>query len=416
MLQYIVNVIQSTALLAVLFFCASGLPAQMALNVYNTFNTNFPDNTVNALALAPDHSLWVGTDNGLLRYDGSNWTLYQTSNSDLPSNYIRSIAFDLAGELWVGTFTDGLVHYDGTTWTNWNASNSPLQGDHVRCLAVDSASGMWIGTTSGLARLRDNTWTTWNFIDGGGESNNVASLAVYGTDTVWVGLVNGGLVYLTDTGFYDYTIHNSGLTDNTILGITLKTDDPWLATPAGGVVYFWNGAFIPYHPFNSGNPSSSMTSITQTPAGSYWVGSVDKGLVNYDGSGNWSAVNTATHPLMPQDHIRCVLWDAAGERLWAGTQSAGLIELFPDLVDVAEQEGALGGWQLFPQPSGGVVSLRGPALAAPLSLLDLAGRVVWRGHYQPPHQALDFSDLPAGSYMLLIQHPKGTVAKKVWLH
>jgi ligand-binding sensor domain-containing protein len=392
--------------LAFLLLCRV-LPAQGGLTVFNTANSGLPDNAVNALALAPDGALWAGTDFGLARFDGSNWTVYQAGSSGLPGNSVRSVAVDDSGAVWAGTFTGGLARLHGGTWTTWNTSNSGLPGDHVRSLGVDSVSGMWVGTTNGTARLRNGVWTTWDFIAKGGESNNTAAIAVTGTDSLWIGLVNGGLVRLADTSFVDYTINNSALTDNTILGLVVDGDDPWLATPANGIVYNFNLSFFTYQPFNSDNPSASFTAITLDAGRKVWAASVDSGLVYYDRT-NWRRFSM-DNSSMPDNYVRAVLHDPVSGYIWAGTRSGGLVRIEPQVL--ADDDPVAGlGYSLFPQPCAGQVTLRAGSKPGILTLTDLQGRPVWTGRYNGAgEEQLDFGQLAQGMYVL-----QGTFGGQVW--
>jgi ligand-binding sensor domain-containing protein len=70
------------------------------------FSSELPNLYVHAIAEAPDGKIWVGTEHGLAKYDGSNWT---TVTTGLPDLFITAIAFDKDGSAWVGT-KKGLVN------------------------------------------------------------------------------------------------------------------------------------------------------------------------------------------------------------------------------------------------------------------------------------------------------------------
>jgi ligand-binding sensor domain-containing protein len=56
-----------------------------------------------SVAVAPDGTVWAGTPDGLIHFDGQNWTLYDHRNSGLPSTQIRAVAVDSRGKVWVAT-------------------------------------------------------------------------------------------------------------------------------------------------------------------------------------------------------------------------------------------------------------------------------------------------------------------------
>ena len=88
---------------------------------YHTWNSSLPDNQIKALAIDKSGNIWIGTnEDGLVKFDGSNWTIYNSSNSGIPNNSIRSITFDQDDNLWVGTFLGGMAVRTGTIWTAYD--------------------------------------------------------------------------------------------------------------------------------------------------------------------------------------------------------------------------------------------------------------------------------------------------------
>jgi hypothetical protein len=63
---------------------------------------------------------------------------------------------DSSGNVWIATQWAGLVKFDGTNWTVYTASNSGLPDNRVRTIAVDDNNDIWIGTNSGFAVFYPN--------------------------------------------------------------------------------------------------------------------------------------------------------------------------------------------------------------------------------------------------------------------
>jgi len=105
-----------------------------------------PNNKVTTIAIDDFGNKWIGTDNGLAKYDDLNWTVYNKSNSGLPTNNIRCIAIDKKGAKWIGNFY-GLVKYDDSVWTVFNSN---LLSNKILSIAVDRHNNKWIGTDKGL--------------------------------------------------------------------------------------------------------------------------------------------------------------------------------------------------------------------------------------------------------------------------
>jgi hypothetical protein len=88
--------------------------------------------------------LWIASNDGLIRFDGTNFQLYNTQNSGIASNKTRCLAFDHQGNLWIGTWDQGLSKWNGTTWQTINTLNSPLTSPIINDIVVDSFNRIWI--------------------------------------------------------------------------------------------------------------------------------------------------------------------------------------------------------------------------------------------------------------------------------
>ena len=132
--------------------------------------TNFDINYVNAMAVDTAKNLWVASNFGLRRFaDGNNstFTEYFTSNSPLPSDYILDVIADPGGGIWIGT-TAGLVRFDGTTWTVYNQDNTGMPGTNVNGIARRPSDGLIaiannqpsvFPYTGGVSTFDGQTWT-----------------------------------------------------------------------------------------------------------------------------------------------------------------------------------------------------------------------------------------------------------------
>src|ERR1044071_9601331 len=95
-----------------------------------------PQNTVVAIAQTADGYLWVGTQEGLARFDGVRLTVFSNATVQaFRSNRITAVVKDRAGSLWLGT-DDGLVHYSNGTFTAIGV-NDGLPQAAILCLYED---------------------------------------------------------------------------------------------------------------------------------------------------------------------------------------------------------------------------------------------------------------------------------------
>ena len=122
---------------------------------YNKINSDLPSNEVACIAIDGSGNKWIGTRDGLAKFDGSNWTIYNKSNSGLPDNNVHCIVIDNSGNKWIGTGGGGLAKFDNSNWTVYNTSNSDLPNDWINCINLDGTHNKWIGTRGGLSLFDD---------------------------------------------------------------------------------------------------------------------------------------------------------------------------------------------------------------------------------------------------------------------
>ncbi len=143
-------------------------PEDAADWVMDTWQTEagLPHNSVTAILQAGDHYLWVGTSNGLARFDGVRFATYRVMDEPgLRSNRILCLHEDSRGAIWIGTEEGGLARYRGGQFTSLTTAEG-LSSDTVLCLREDKAGDLWVGTASGLNRRRAGQFNTFFKVDG----------------------------------------------------------------------------------------------------------------------------------------------------------------------------------------------------------------------------------------------------------
>jgi ligand-binding sensor domain-containing protein len=134
---------------------------------HNINNLNQPDSVfyISALAIDTENNVWAGASLhthtgpefglGILRFTETACDTYNIYNSGNPSNTVWALEFDTLGNLWAGG-TDGLVKYDGQEWTVYNRYNSGLPDNFINAITIDANNNKWIATNfGGLAIFRE---------------------------------------------------------------------------------------------------------------------------------------------------------------------------------------------------------------------------------------------------------------------
>ena len=162
------------------------------LGRYQQFTWNdqdgLPQNTVNAILRTCDGYLWIGTVDGVARFDGVGFSVFNTANTkELRYNGITALVEDQAGNLWISTHGGGVTRFREGQFT-WLPG---LADDHVSSMIEDRAGNLWIGTEGGgLHRLCAGRLTSFGTCDGL-PSNYIYALAEDPDGGVWVGTDKG---------------------------------------------------------------------------------------------------------------------------------------------------------------------------------------------------------------------------------
>jgi len=155
-------------------------------------------------ALFQDHhgQLWAGTQNGLARRNGEQWTLFTTQNG-LSENGVRAIAEDADGNLWVGTDNGGLNFFKDGKFTSYQQTAEGLPGNDISALYLDKEGVLWIGTAGhGLARFHNGQWKRYSTLDGLA-SNGIGYIIEDDKGNLWIGS-NAGLMRIAKKSLDDY--------------------------------------------------------------------------------------------------------------------------------------------------------------------------------------------------------------------
>lgn len=367
-----------------------------------------PNNTVRALAVAPNGDAWVGTEFGLCRYDGSLWQVFQTGSSGLPDNDIRALTVDDTGSVWIGTL-NGLAMYSDGVWQTFTSGNSGLPDNYVRSLAVAPQGGLWVGTVSGLAWFDgSSTWHVYNDtpssynglqLPGG----NIAALKARADGLLCIGTVNAGFTYLTDSTVTVYTTFVNGIPDNTTLGVGLDSDGTrWLACPAGALLShagdFVGGAWYQYSTLNSMMASNALTCIAIDSGDRKFMGNQISGLTIFQGFSSFTTF-TMSNSDLPGDEIMSLALDGQG-RVWVGTSNGGAARFSysvgVETVSVASGPAILSNLiadeLMLDIPSGMNNSV--------MRIKDSSGRCVWSGTVVQGRNHVALQGLATGVYVL----------------
>jgi ligand-binding sensor domain-containing protein len=282
--------------------------SQYKADYWNAEN-GFPGGQISSFAQTPDGYLWIGTDTGLVRFDGLSFLpVRQTESAQTPLTDILGLMTDDDGDLWAQTQNLLLVRAHQPA-AGSRATEPQLQIDAVTVLFPGlNDSVLMSSLTRGILRYKNGQLDT--LVSREAFSRSVAlSIAETADGKLWVGTRDDGLLYFDHRGA---TAMKEGLPDMKI-NTLLPTGDGglWIGTDNG--LARWNGGRI----VESGIPPSlrhvQVLTMLRDRDGNVWVGT-KAGLVRLNSSGSERA---ETRSAPSERQISAIFEDREGN-LWVG--------------------------------------------------------------------------------------------------
>ncbi len=281
-----------------------------------TMEDGLPQSSVQAILQSRRGDLWLGTQGGLVRFDGARFEVFDRSNTpEIRSQFVHCLAEDSAGRLWAGT-DGGVLRLEAGGSV---AVIDELAGERVTSILADADGGVWIGTRdAGLYRWRESGLERFTVAEGLG-ADRVMSLARGTGGILWVG-TRKGLARL-DGGRFETLTPADGLASEIVGALHAGRDGALWAGTAGGLSRYAGGAFTNYTTAD-GLPDDAVWALAEDPDGQLWI-ATSGGLSRLAG-GRITTADTARG--LPSDLFRSLFVDREGS-LWAGTFDAGLLRL-----------------------------------------------------------------------------------------
>ena len=241
------------------------------------------------------------------------WENYTTSNG-LAGNQVNAITADSDGNLWIGT-NNGVSKFDGTNFTTYRTAQG-LIDNYVTSIIEFEPGVMVFGTDGGLSVLDNGSWSSVDF----GTSYAVISMGVDSDGIGWVGTDVFGLIFTDGVDFFqpwDDQCYYCNFVNYMFLDIN---NTMWYGTQGGLKSLASGGSAFTLYTTSNGLPDDWVQSIYEDSWGTLWVGTYD-GLCKRAGSGfeTVSLYNSA-----PRNWTYTINQDVKHNN-WFGTFGNGLI-------------------------------------------------------------------------------------------
>jgi signal transduction histidine kinase/ligand-binding sensor domain-containing protein len=276
-----------------------------------------PQNTVQALVQTDDGFIWLGTEVGLVRFDGSSFQVFdRDSKPALPGNDVRCLLAATDGSLWIGT-SDGLVRWKDGAATVFTTKDG-LPGNAVRALKVNGA-GVIVETDNGAAGVEGThivpialdkltspnptsevvdavklpngdlaqatksavelhqakanlRWTVGKDLPG----TRIQALFADRNGTLWIG-TNAGLVRFAEGKLEKLPVTDPLASASVLAIMEDREGNLWVGTETGGLHILRDERFRTIGS-REGLSSDATTTVVEDHTGSLWIGTAGSGL------------------------------------------------------------------------------------------------------------------------------------------
>ncbi|MFO7762591.1 MAG: two-component regulator propeller domain-containing protein, partial [Wenzhouxiangellaceae bacterium] len=259
--------------------------------------------------------LWLGTQNGLVRFDGVRFTTFNAQNTPaFASSDVRTIAESSAGTLWLGTYGGGALHLAGGEFSKWTSEDG-LADDIVYDIFVAGDGAVWFATAGGASRLQDGEIESWTQADGL-VANRVFRIAEADNGDLWLATLTGGLSRFDGETFTNYT-PDDGL-DSVQMHMLFADETGLLAGSYTGGLFRLGAERNPEALPRGDLPVDlPMQSALRDGDGNLWIGSYGRGLWRWQIGGQARPFDLGR---ASPTHIFDLLEDREGN-VWAATMN-----------------------------------------------------------------------------------------------
>lgn len=298
---------------AVSAWAGSGL-GEVHWDVWRT-EEGLPQNQVTSIVQGRDGYLWLGSYNGLTRFDGVRFVVFDSNNSPgLRSSRVTALCVDGAGTLWVGLETGEVARWSGGEFVPVPVQSSGSADREVSALSVDRTGEVWSLQRNGFAtRVRDGAVVA---PAEGVTALNDPSLFRDGEGRLW--RVRWGRV----TGLGETS--GAWVKESEFVTRACKANAGGVWAVVGAEVQRWSAGpqLLERRPAPWGE--AHVTAMAEGSAGVLWVGTLERGLFGLERDGGVRHFSRTNSPV--QDWVRCLFEDREGT-LWVGTGGGGLLAL-----------------------------------------------------------------------------------------
>ncbi len=337
---------------------AAATPNSALLSPYRVLNSTdgLPQNTVYAMATGPDGRIYVGTEDGLSRFDGVGFTRLSLTQApreaEMPAA-VNAIAV-LGAQIWVGTDEAGLWHGDGERWqkialngafevgarsVTASATQTATATIGVTGIRTRSGGGVWVATTAGVFRCTGHN-CVFQQVTAGLDVPEILEGRYHNQAVLWVAAEDQGVLAFEITPDANLAAVKAkfgiaqGLGNTLIRALANWQGALWIGT-GRGLSRLRQDAAGQDEMTLWGRDDSAIAagvfdllpSLDSQQRPILHAATFGGGLIQMDAQDRWSALTVAQG--LPENHLRSLLQSPGAGPIWIGTASSGIARADP---------------------------------------------------------------------------------------
>ena len=280
-------------------------------------NDGLPQNSIQAMLQTNDGYIWIGTQEGLVRFNGVEFKVFSKATTDaILHNDVRALYQDRDGVLWVGTFGGGLARYQNGQFVNYTV-RSGLSNNSINSILQDRQGNLWVGTNDGLNEFTGGKIVIFNRTNG--LSDNVVRAIAEDREGKLVVAGRSGLDVIVNgkpMGPYSPLLTNR----KSVQALFLDNGGSlWIGTENQGLDVLNEGKLMHYGA-QQGLPHAPVHTIYQDRQHTIWVGMEGAGICRLV-SGRFDCYGPANG--LSGGYVESIVEDREGS-LWVGTETGGI--------------------------------------------------------------------------------------------
>jgi ligand-binding sensor domain-containing protein len=288
----------------------SRLPQEYASDGWST-TEGLPNNTVRCFAQTTDGFLWIGTPEGLARFDGNGFRSYPKSQiPELASDSISALCVSPDGILWVGSENGIVSQYDHGKWRQLKFPDI-LAAQTVRSFCPQPDGGMLIGLVDRVWRYMDGKFEQVTFSNANNQPSGVRQICIAPNGDLWI--VGARIIRVSGPKPLRFGIKDGLPHDRAMAVVNATEGGVWLGTPRG-LIRLEDGKIKILLTTANGLQTNSIQALLVDHDKQLWIGTAS-GLYRLTGDRCVPFLSPSGEPI---PDITCLFEDHEGN-LWAGS-------------------------------------------------------------------------------------------------